>query len=576
MILSNDKEAHYSSLYLKGIFAVLIIFFTVNISSGEKKGVFPWGKTAKEIFRVDDEQLNTLWNQNEIPSNEDVYGVSSHLLYFFSNEKSIAIECKLSYYKDGFSYQGIYDIIHKALSSKYGNPRKELRIWLGGREKKTYRDLEEAVQEGSIVQSSFWIIPETAIYYEIYSGETIPHNNPFNYLYFTSLPYFNTLNFPAKKSNFIIPQLSWDADPLELQKNMLEKYYKFTDYNYGTLVNSVATIEPYINTYGYNTKISIIFSQNKLQSVIFHLTDEGKNTDQTLIDYYKIESILEDYYGKPYYKKEIWPKNTTVYDSGYTYKHFKGDIININRALAKGEVEYRSRRKTANNIIIHYIKKNEANAYGLNHKVIFQNNSCDVDVEREEKTLNLDKREKVSPAFMKYSRGLDFQMRVNDVKKKEGPKLISLEDNDSKFLIPNIRFMDRNVLIWLHIWDNLKKLTYEFIEEETDNRERINSYYKLNKKMIEDLGEPTQEKLIWEDIIYRSDPNSYIKALEQGHLRFETNWVSESMVIRHLLIPVSNDPEDHLYNKKSGNQGKTIYIKHLIRIQGHLDDKDED
>jgi hypothetical protein len=102
MILLNNKRAHNRSMYLKGIFAVLIIIFSINISSVEKNVVFPWGKTAKEIFRTNDEQLSTLWNwyQNEIASHEDVYGVSSKLIHFFYNKKLIAIECKPYYHKN--------------------------------------------------------------------------------------------------------------------------------------------------------------------------------------------------------------------------------------------------------------------------------------------------------------------------------------------------------------------------------------------------------------------------------------------------------------------------------------------
>lgn len=574
MILMNKKKVNYSSFFLQSFFVVLIFISGINIFSDEKKEIFPWGKTAKEIFRLDDEQLQGLMYPNEIRKTTDVYGVSSNLTFFFSNGKSVAIECEPYYYKNVSKYQGIYDIFHKALISKYGKPTKELNIWIGGKEKKTYRNLDEAVDEGSIVRSSFWTIPNTAIYYEIYSGETFDHIlfPSSNRLYFVSLPYFNTLDFTSNKSNFILSRLSWNIDPIEFQKNISEKYSEVTDYSYGNSVNSIATIDPYISTYGYKTNISIFFSQNRSQAVIFDLTNKGKNIYQTLIDYDKIESILEDYYGKPEYKKEIWPDDTSEHENGYTYKFFKGNMLLVNNALQKGKAGFISRRKTSNDSIIHFMGKPKDGSYYLNHKVIFLNNKNNVNLDKEETIFNLHRKRKNFPGTEKYTLGLNFQMKMEEIRKIKGYNLMNIEGSNRDFFIANTTFLDRNIIIWLEIDDNLRKLTYEFIEP-VENKKRIESYYKLNQKMIEDLGNPTQEKLVWKDIKYRSGPDSYVKAMEQGFLRFETNWISESMAIKHTLIPEDCDPEFDGFGKKINKikPGNNIFIKHMIVIQETLE-----
>ena len=77
---------------------------------------------------------------------------------------------------------------------------------------------------------------------------------------------------------------------------------------------------------------------------------------------------------------------------------------------------------------------------------------------------------------------------------------------------------------YVFAYNKLAKAKYSFLANYEDKNQYIHSYEKIRNVLIQNYGEPREEKAVWQDKRYHNDRTKWGLALSLGHLEFHSLW----------------------------------------------------
>lgn len=135
--------------------------------------------------------------------------------------------------------------------------------------------------------------------------------------------------------------------------------------------------------------------------------------------------------------------------------------------------------------------------------------------------------ETVDPDF----RNSNWGMTMDEVKKCESEDL-AMEIDRGLLYYTEIAGLEGALLYYFDFDEKLYKAQYLLGGEHTSENSYLSAYESLVSALKEKYGDPTEEKTIWEDDLYKDNPNDWEIAISLGDMRMYTKWDTSTTNIR--------------------------------------------
>lgn len=164
-------------------------------------------------------------------------------------------------------------------------------------------------------------------------------------------------------------------------------------------------------------------------------------------------------------------------------------------------------------------------------------------------------------------RETEWGMTKKQVKAKENSTLRNETDDELTYDVEIA-----NITAWLYylfVDNQLCGGGYNFLDKHTSDIQYINDYYKIKDILIDKFDQPAEDDMIWENDLYKDDPDEYGPAVSLRHLIFKAGWKTEDTEIL-LILDIDQHQIGHdlfylspmymdLYDQRQANHDKNDF-----------------
>ena len=125
-------------------------------------------------------------------------------------------------------------------------------------------------------------------------------------------------------------------------------------------------------------------------------------------------------------------------------------------------------------------------------------------------------------------------MSKEEVKQSEGREPTYEEEDGMAYTGEKIADLEV-CLFYYFLEDKLYRAAYQVTEKHAFENKYIEDYKKLKELLMKKYGEPFVDREIWENDLYKDDPERWGFAISIGHLKYVAGWATDSTEIGLML-----------------------------------------
>lgn len=270
---------------------------------------------------------------------------------------------------------------------------------------------------------------------------------------------------------------------------------------------------------GYDSYVIYIFTNNKLTRAKYLMREEHSNKNQYITDYDAMKSLLSQKYGKSS-KDEVFWRNEL----------YKDDYSDWGFAISLGHLVYYSSWETETTSI--FLLLNGEN-YNLNTEIEYQSKALE---DEENHMREVEALEHFTDIGFRNSK---WGASIQHVKESEK---LSINDESGSVLVYKTAISNIDVLVgYLFTEGKLTSGRYLAQDEHSNKNEYITDYNDLKALLEKKFGQPSQDKSIWKNDLYKDDYSDWGFALSLGHLVYFSTWENSDSEIMIILTGENYD-----------------------------------
>jgi len=310
----------------------ILILMTSGLIYGQDFRKTTWGMTKAQVKQTETGKI--LKETDDILAyRAELAGYESFVIYIFADDKLTRAKYSIiEEHSNKNDYISDYNAIKELLTKKYGSPKEDETVWKNDLYKDDYSQWGFAVSLGHLMYYSSWENDRTSIFF-LLNGENYEIKTVIEYTSKELSAVEDEMRDKKALSNFSdngFRTSNWGASISEVKSN--EKL---------AVIDESSSLLAYKTTIsGIETIIGYLFTEGKLTTGRYLVTEEHSNKNDYISDYNTLKDLLEKKYGKPKKDKKIWKND--LYQDDYSQWGF---------AVSLGHLLYYSTWETDNSEI---------------------------------------------------------------------------------------------------------------------------------------------------------------------------------------------------------------------------------